>query len=188
VSHNNRSEFTSTSTSANTFVFIGDNSGAYERPLGSLRVESGNKAWFSGAYTYYAPPTGPLASAMQFESQANHLLGSRLTPEVVWNLAPWSWALDWYGNMGDVMHNLSTIGHDGLVLKWGYVMNHTKFQVDVSVPSSTGGFAPTACASRWIKETKVRYPASPYFGFGAAGSLSDRQSAILVALGMSRGR
>jgi hypothetical protein len=188
VGHRSGGSFNHQQLKTDLFVFIGDTSGAWERPPGTLVIESGTEQWFKGAYTYYSPSTGPFENVVNFERQANHLLGTRLTPEVVWNLAPWSWALDWYGNMGDVMHNLSTIGHDGLVLEWGYVMSHSKVEYNASTPFYDGGFAPSACTSRWVRETKLRFPASPYFGFGAIGSLSDRQSAILAALGMSRGR
>jgi hypothetical protein len=166
------------------FVILAADSGISRRVPGSVVAQFTERSWFRGAYTYYAPRKGPLEKAVSFERNANHLLGTRLTPEVVWNLAPWSWALDWYGNVGDVMHNLSTIGHDGLVLKYGYIMCHSRN--DYSIVANEGADTTAASVQR-IREMKRRFPASPYFGFGAAGSLSAKQTAILAALGLTRG-
>jgi hypothetical protein len=191
VGHNSGKRFSTESWDGRIFVTAVDNTSFYSAPTGNVTVTNGEEQWFKGAYAYYAPSRGPLSAVSGFERQANLLFGTRLTPEVVWNLAPWTWALDWFGNVGDVMHNLSTIGHDGLVLKYGYVMSHTKTETILTTPTIKPGtgdpHSPLGTSSRKIQETKKRFPASPYFGFGAPGELSASQVAILAALGMSRG-
>lgn len=143
-----------------------------------------SRTWFNGCFTYTIPtPPGFLGKSARWEADANKLLGTRLTPSAVWNLAPWSWALDWFGNYGDVMQNLSQIGHDGLVLKYGYVMYHWRQETMRYAYSSP---TTTAASTRYLQEVKKRFPASPFFGFATPGELSVRQVAILTALGINR--
>lgn len=141
------------------------------------------RAWFKGCFTY-ALPVGDsqLAKAARFEAYANKLLGVRLTPEVLWNLAPWTWAVDWFSNTGDIISNFSNLGRDGLVLKYGYSMYRRSFTSEqyVSYPGFSGPLT-----SKRVNLHFHRYPSSPYFGFGTTGSLTKTQSAVLVALGIN---
>lgn len=108
-----------------------------------------------------------------------------MTPEVLWELAPWSWAVDWFSNTGDVIHNISTLGYDGLVMEYGYMMTHTQYDRRVEATALVNGVSVSArTVSR--RETKRRTVATPY-GFGIDDTtLSPRQLAILAALGLSR--
>jgi len=149
------------------------------------------QAWFSGCYTYFAippPVTNSAADRMaRYAAYADHLLGIRLTPEVVWNLTPWSWAIDWFTNTGDIIHNISAFSRDSLVMKWGYQMNSTRQRAWCSSTGGAIGSSTVTAASVYtIREHKVRFPATPYFGFGTTGSLSGGQKAILLALGLSK--
>lgn len=150
------------------------------------------KKWFSGAFRYHVPVGDDLYSKFRrYESLANHLLGIRPTPEVVWNLAPWSWAVDWFTNAGDVMSNISAMGTDGLVMQYGYAMQHheTRGNFIANVhPSYASYFGSSLMVQRdYVYEIKKRVPATPY-GFGVDDtSLTERQVAILAALGLSRG-
>jgi len=71
-----------------------------------LTRESVIQRWFAGAFTYYLPPQGTVAGEYL---RAKKLYGTGLTPETVWNLTPWSWAVDWFTNAGDVLSNVSSI-------------------------------------------------------------------------------
>jgi hypothetical protein len=151
------------------------------------------KRWFSGAYEFYLPPadSGVVDKIMSYEAEANKLLGLRLTPEVVWELAPWSWAVDWFSNVGNVLTNASAFSRDGLVLRYGYMMEETSFRSEVKlrIPMFRLGGEPFF---HDVKEalgstTKYRQYALPY-GFNVdLGSLSPRQLAITAALGANRG-
>jgi hypothetical protein len=116
------------------------------------------------------------------------LLGIRITPEVLWNLAPWSWAIDWFSNLGDVVSNLSDWATDGLALRYGYIMEHKSIYVTYSLVGKPrflpeGTFASDVIAYR---ETKRREKATP-FGFGLDwNTFSPRQLAIAAALGITR--
>ena len=145
------------------------------------------RTWFSGAFRFGLPYGDSLMEQVAYwESEANHLLSVRITPEVLWNTTAWSWLSDWFANIGDVMTNISHIGLDGLVLHYGYVMQHTRVNAHVSLPGITPFGHPSSVAERVILERKMRLRASPY-GFGIkAADLTQQQWAILGALGLSK--
>lgn len=125
-----------------------------------------------------------------WEREANKLYGTRLTPDVLWNIAPWSWAADWFANTGDIVSNITAFGSDSLALKYGYIMrrtrtmDHTIWQGYINTPDGPNKFVRTREA--FGSETSVRLRASPY-GFGTAiEALTPRQIAISASLGISR--
>jgi len=148
------------------------------------------KLWFSGAFSYYLPDD--FYSRAVWKQKAylvKELFGLELTPEVIWNLTPWSWAADWVTNIGDNMHNLSAFGNDGLVMRYGYLMEHTIIK---DTWTTTGfkinGLGSTPLQASFTTEVKKRKRASP-FGFGLdEGSFTPRQLAIIAALGISRAK
>jgi len=165
-----------------SFGSLHQNGGSWTR--GGRHQRRFQRKWFEVEYQYYLPTGGSTNDKFRrYGSYARKLYGLDLSPEVLWNLSPWSWAADWFGNVGDVMHNVSAIGTDGLVLKNGYMMCHTgKITTDHGYHAGTG-----AVGSRTnVVETKQRRPATPY-GFGLSyDGLSIKQKAILAALGASR--
>lgn len=149
---------------------------------GSLVVKRTEKQWFRGAFRYHIPTSdSQLGKFREWASMADKLLGVKVTPEDVWNLAPWSWAADWFTNTGDVMHNISALGRDGLVLQYGYSMAHTEIETSAYVRFASG-----SASRQWFKSYKQRRPATPY-GFGVdLTTLSAKQISIIAALGLSR--
>lgn len=148
------------------------------------------RVWFSGAYTYHAIEGNNLQSRLgRFEQEAQKLLGIRITPEVLWNLQPWSWLIDWKANIGDVIHNISAFSSDGLVLRYGYLMVETitRHTVVVVGPKAVGlGSLPSHYTVTYELHRKQRVKATPY-GFGLnPASFSAGQWSILAALGLSK--
>jgi len=145
-----------------------------------------SRTWFEGTFTYHLAPQGSLARKEQLAAKR---FGLRLTPEVLWNLTPWTWAADWVTNMGDVIHNISAFANDGLVMPWGYVMKETSITKEVFFSGSTltwSGASPSL-SQKWTTTRKLRRKATP-FGFGLnPATFSGRQWAILAALGLARG-
>jgi len=146
--------------------------------------------WFSGAFTYHLPKGFSSEGGLKgLADSARKMLGLDLDPEVLWNVAPWSWAVDWFSSSGDVISNVSDWSTDGLVLKYGYVMEHTIVRDTFTYVGHTGlvpeiGWRPPVLIL--VSETKVRRAATP-FGFGVnLAALTDRQTAIIAALGLSR--
>lgn len=148
------------------------------------------RTWFSGAFTYHLPlgfksRNEVIAAA----SKAGPLLGIELTPEVVWNAIPWTWALNWVSNVGDLVSNFSDMSVDGLVIKYGYMMEHTVTS-DTYYFNGLDGYYPAQRnrpgSITSFFERKKRVKATP-FGFEIGwSSLSPRQLAISAALGLTR--
>lgn len=144
--------------------------------------------WFSGSFMYHLPNGKDFLSKVgDWQMKAHALLGLRLDPELLWNLAPWTWLADWFGNFGDVVSNASAYVFDGLVMQYGYVMEH-KHEL---VTQDTRGIVfrnGAVCnpSLHYVRESKRRLQATP-FGFGLDDAiLSEWQLSILAALGISR--
>jgi hypothetical protein len=143
------------------------------------------RVWFKGAFSYYLDPGKDLVSRFRrYEQLNNQLYGTRLTPATVWELAPWSWLVDWFTDVGEVLTNASALQDDGLVIKYGYLMVHTK---TVRTVASQGGFygspGPFSVSNTFVSERKERFRATPY-GFGLdVDQFTPRRWAILAALG-----
>lgn len=148
---------------------------------GSVVESRETRSWFSGAFRYHVPTgTDVVSNLVRYESYANKILGIRLTPSTVWELAPWSWAADWFANTGDVLKNISNLGTDGMVMQYGYQMTHVKNSKTVSTISGE--------VYTRTQEQKRRIPASPY-GFALTfDGLSNRQKAVVAALGLTKVR
>lgn len=156
-------------------------------PQGTVSRKTMQETWFSGAFRYYIPVGDDLVGKFSsWASDCRKLLGAELTPEVLWNLAPWSWAVDWFSNFGDIMHNISALGTDGLTMQYGYIMSRaTTVDTGSAELVDSDGIKQRASYSQRT-EYKKRLPASPY-GFGVLeADLSTRQLAILVSLGFVR--
>lgn len=145
------------------------------------------KRWFSGSFTYHANTGGSGVTRMLgIGSEAEKLFGVSLTPDLVWELTPWSWAIDWFSNAGDVVSNINSFALAGLVMSYGYIMEETTTTVTVS-PRSTGltGITGTTPPVSRTKCTKRRQAANP-FGFGLSWEgLTPTQLAISAALGLT---
>lgn len=146
------------------------------------------RRWFSGAFTYHLPSGYNTRNEMHRRAlMIKKILGLEITPEVLWNLAPWTWAADWFFNAGSVLSNLTDWKSDGLVLRYGYIMEHTIASNTYAFSGPTG-FNGSAIPNvlRLVAETKQRRKATP-FGFGLTwNGFSPRQLAIAAALGISR--
>ncbi len=145
---------------------------------------------FSGAYTYYLEQKDDLLSKIErYEQQANHLLGTRLSPDVIWEFTPFSWLVDWFADIGSFIEVNNALSNDSLVLRYGYYQHQTVSDVTYT---RTGGHSlygmwhpgPTSVTFRTTR--KVRTKATPY-GFGLnTDQFTGMQWAILGALGMSK--
>ncbi len=143
------------------------------------------RIWFSGAFTYHLPKSGWRRKLEELD----YLYGFKPGVDTAWELMPWSWMVDWYSNVGDVLHNVNAFTADGLVMPYGYIMVTQRRTVsfDWTAYSPINGvnqIIPQSCAVTYT--TMQRRPANP-FGFGLSfDALSGRQLAILAALGISR--
>lgn len=144
--------------------------------------------WFTGEFVYTYPSVDA-AIPSQMIHGARQLLGLDLTPETIWNVAPWTWLSDWVANVGDVVANFTAIGADGLVLRYGYLMQEAEARWDhVHHGVTIQGTSVQSAAVRGslIVSAKTRIAATPY-GFGVTwDSFDPRQLAILASIGITR--
>lgn len=172
-----------------TYMYASFNSSDFTGTLTRQRKTT-IESWFSGGFTYFVDLDSDALSRIHRKAQElRRVYGADLNLEVAWNLAPWSWAADWFANTGDVIHNLTAFSRDGLVMRYGYLMYKETIQdtyTHTGVNLKSGPTGPVSQVFRTVYKRRVK--AHPY-GFGLTEeSLSPRQLAILAALGISRGR
>lgn len=143
--------------------------------------------WFSARWRYWIPdidtPEGE-------RSLIRRLLGLEITPDVAWNLIPWSWLSDWFTNFGHAVANIRQPVLPDLAAEYAYVMRERRRTRTVSssfaLQLRAGGVTHVTARSEYDFLEQYRVRASPY-GFGVRWpELSLAQLAILTALGISR--
>lgn len=158
---------------------------------GAIQLVSSSEVsyWFSGTFTYYvATDSSVLTKLERWEQLGNKLLGTRLTPDVLWELMPWSWLIDWFTSVGDSIANVVAFQNDGLVMPYGYMMRKTRITTVATGTLLHRGISSLVVpfSNTFLVEQKERVKATPY-GFGLSlDALSIRQWAILTALGLTR--
>lgn len=146
------------------------------------------KRWFSGCFTYYVPPSGVggWSETRRARQLAAKLFGLRVTPDLVWSLAPWSWAVDWVSNTGSVIKNYSLFSNDNLVMRYGYVMETIERRNDISLSNARFVGGVVSSTQSLVTTIKTRRKATPY-GFGLNESqFTAKQWSIIGALGITR--
>lgn len=147
----------------------------------SSRTQS-YRIWSSCSFKYFQ-----VRRLNQLITDLEQQLGMGVIPTLIdfWNLIPWSWFVDWFTNLNDVITNLSYLGKDGLHLQRGYIMGT---YVDAETLRHTGTIngVPFETIGTVRYERKYRVKASP-FGFGLTWEDFDPfQMSILAALGISK--
>lgn len=149
----------------------------YSRYSNRLSLKLTTDVWATGVFVYYFN-NGRIPERSEL---IGSLLGLKLTPSLAWELIPWSWLIDWYSNLGEVLSNLSNEVADNQLSKYAYAMKKTWREYTWT---STDGYMHTSVTKRYA--SKVRERINP-FGLEYYDSpLSDRQKAILGALAISR--
>lgn len=141
----------------------------------------------------------PSRAADRFNDQALAFMGSLGligSPSDAWELAPFSWLVDWAVNIGSGLENASNYlpSHGGRAIDYAYVTTKNVYSVEEKVQSLvpfTGVvYSSSVTNDRGVSTTTslVRRRVSP-FGVGIdLGDLSGSQMAILVALGLAKSR
>lgn len=155
----------------------------------SVRETTSGEVWASARFRYWLPG-GPRDIAWRRRMLAA-IYGLYPTPSVVYNMVPWSWLVDWFTNLGDVIENMDAGVADRLAADYCYIMSTMRRIQTISqiVNYYNGQGAATssiALSSQRGVIIKERLKGDP-FGFGTKeSSLSGMQLSILGALGVSR--
>jgi hypothetical protein len=160
------------------------------------RITTSERCWFSARFKYYIPG---LNSSFGTARAIQELWDLKITPEQVYQLIPFSWLLDWFTNVGDLISNLMSHCDDNLTAKYAYVMfererkikRSARIRHEVITGTSTypdfirqSNYSTPSCTQ--VISSKARCSASP-FGFNCSfGDLTGYQTSILAALGISR--
>lgn len=155
--------------------------------------------WFEGEFSNFLPLGFDPSDYFQ---KLSALVKLDVTPSVLWELAPWSWLIDWHIRIGDTIASNELAANDRLIMHYGYGMA-TVIQRDlVVIPELSGSTTPTNPPTKagywdpgftrsgsWTSEYRQlrRIRANPYgFKPGGAGALTGSQFAILGALGLTK--
>lgn len=160
----------------------------------NVTVRTTTKIWFSGSFRYYIPDN--FSSWAWTTYAVTALFGALPTPELLWNLMPWSWLIDWFSNAGDVISNASFNAVDNLTCRYSFIMKHVTKRTTAS--SAVWSAGPTNPSDYWApldktflstktEESKVRSGGGNPYGLNIKlPDLSAYQLAVLAALGISR--
>lgn len=157
------------------------------------------KVAFSGAFTYHVPSGDDFFGRLGKIADDAQVLGVLPTPETLWELTPWSWAVDWFSDAQEVITNLQNMELYGLVMRYGYLMVETIVDDIYFMKGSSGlhclqgdgvTYAPVPLnmvSTVSVKSTEKRRVHANPFGFGVEwADLSPTQLAIAAALGITR--
>ena len=161
--------------------------------------ESRLRVWYVGKYTYNVPDIG---SSQWTRNAKLALFGALPTPELIWNVTPWSWLTDWFVNVGDVLSNFSdnAVGSPSSLSSSGYIMMNQKTTTKYEAYSewsgvNVSGWLATRCLpgahTFWTKqelEIKSRAAAGSQYQLAASmDAFNSDHWNILAALGLSKG-
>ncbi len=135
----------------------------------------------------------PNAHERSHLDKALELLGLDITPATLYQLAPWTWLLDWFSSLGNAVQNLSALDWSNVLLDYSYLTVKTQTVMTSALTANSWNTGATSLANgfmsqRIVSTEKIREQASP-LGFSVGwNGLSPFQLSILAALGMTRGR
>lgn len=151
------------------------------------------KEWFVGSFRYMLFEPDP----SQWTSTCKaHLFGAIPTPSLLWELMPYSWLIDWFANVGDVISNASPNAVDNLTMRYSFIMRREQTSTEWRAHVYHG--ASSTSSRKWPSvdhsftsvdriDSKSRSGGGNPFGLDVQlTDLSSAQLAILAALGLSR--
>lgn len=156
-------------------------------PVALIRISETDRVWASGTYKYWLP-AGP-RDVKWTRSMLSRIHGLHPSPSVVYNAIPWTWLIDWFFNVGNVIENLETGVADRLAASHFYVMREYRETATTEATmwfkrKSGEEFSVTSQCSV-IRKSCERNKGNP-FGFTVPNPLNGMQLSILGALGVSR--
>jgi len=155
----------------------------------TIRTGSFDHVWASARMRYWLPG-GP--KDVEYKRRLlRALAGFRVTPDEIYNSIPWTWLIDWFSNLGDLIGNLDYAGvADRLAADYVYVMRHkatyTEYLAQGKFRRQNGTTFTASASARAIAELKTRVHGGPFDLALKEQNLSATQLGILGAIGLSR--
>ncbi len=149
--------------------------------------------WYEGEYVYLPDPKYDNDVYMQ---KFDTLMKTDITPADLWELAPWSWLVDWFLKIGKAIESYETATTNRILSTYAYAMEETVSSTRVlsygySLPFGfTYASAPQEANIVEYKYTRKRRIRANPFGFtpNPEVSLNAMQLGILGALGLTKVR
>ncbi len=145
--------------------------------------------WAAAQFRYWLPG-GPRDVNWTRRMLAS-IYGLNPTPAAVYKAIPWTWLVDWFTSLGDVISNLTDTLADRCAADYYYLMERSGVYSQLEVTNTFYDYytgKPKQVNGTGICDTygEFRVKGDPYGLNTAPGSLSPVQLAILGALGLSR--
>jgi len=158
--------------------------------VGQARILATKRAsidrWFEGEFSSFYPLG---FNPDDYLSRLNVLVNTKVSPETLWNLAPWSWLVDWNLKLGDSIAANQKAGNDLLVMHYGYAMEKQELSSAIHATYSDTSWSRISkgITHRVVYTRKKRIRANPYgFKVNSSAGFNQSQLAILGALGLTR--
>lgn len=158
---------------------------------GSQVNRSSVKQWVEGEFVYI-PKAG--FDPKNFLDRFETLASVDLTPAVLWELSPWSWLVDWAGQIGSSLSAMEAGLSNRVLSTYFYGMEDTTASTTQGLivtgnQSGVSWTGPRNLTSKIVRRRRRRIRANP-FGYTGSSSttLTGSQMAILGALGLTRSK
>lgn len=161
-----------------------------EAPHGKLRTGFSDRVWAMAQFMYWLPS---LPDPVRFkDALMRELFGVGLPSlKTIYELMPWSWLIDYFTNLGDIVSNMSSGVEDRLATDRFYVMRQregvTIRTAQWQMWDDERGDTPIQCnaLSKTVFVHKTRMQGHPFDPYFSGEDLSLMQASILGALGIS---
>lgn len=140
------------------------------------------KIWVDSGFSF-SPLLNLLDQKMAEVVQMMDTWGVIPNPANIWELIPFSWLVDWFSNVGDVLTNLSYMNHNGLRLLYSYVMAETEVYGHYTWKGKING-GEHEITSKVHAIVKQRFASNPYWVGTPPADLGPMKIAILAAIGV----
>lgn len=140
------------------------------------------QVWFHGYFRFYLPRIN--TKTVWQPEIFKLILGLNVSPALLWNVTPWSWFMDWFGNVGTILENARDADIFNLTHRNAFLMAKSNIRFDFETHRTTlgGGYSHTWPYSYTRKQ---RVPATPYGLSVDFGPLSNIQRVIAGALALT---
>lgn len=158
---------------------------------GAVFSNVSTRRWLEGEFVYL-PKAG--FDPTKYEERYDTLFKLDLTPADLWQLAPWSWLVDWFFDIGKAIESYETALSNRVLSTYMYAMEETVSTTQVLVTDLRGQTGvsytgPRSWSFQWEYSRKRRIRANPFgFTLNPESALTAAQFAILGALGLTKVR
>jgi hypothetical protein len=166
-------------------------SGLQGQGLTSIVSKTTLNQWVEGEFVYI-PKAG--FDPKNFLDRYETLASVNVTPAVLWELAPWSWFVDWFAQIGQAIAAMEAGISNRVLSTYFYAMEDASATTKLSSVNitSVSGFiyqGPGRVISELSRRRRRRIRGNP-FGFSGSSSsaLNVQQMGILAALGLTKTR